>query len=244
MQEPEKLIVDGKRLDGRALDELRTMEAKVGIFKRADGSAMFRFGDTVAIAAVYGPRNLHPKFKQDPQKAILRCRYNMVPFSTPERSRPGPSRRSVEISKILTEALSQVIFFEEFPRTAIDVFVEILQADASTRCAALNAASLALADAGIPMQDLIASCSVGKIGGQIVLDLAGLEDNFGEVDIPIAIVPKGKRIVLLQVDGILNKQEFLKALDMAKIGLEKVYEKQKDALRSKYTATEIESESI
>ncbi len=234
MKEPEKLIVNGKRLDGRALDELRPMEAKVGIFKRADGSAMFRFGNTVAVAAVYGPRALHPKFMQDPQRAILRCRYNMAPFSTEERIRPGTSRRSVEISKIMTDALSQVIFFEEFPKTAIDVFVEILQADSSTRCAALNAASLALADAGIPMQDLIASCSVGKIDGQIVLDVGGIEDNFGDVDIPLAIVPKGRRIVLLQVDGILSRQEFLQALVLANVGLEKVYAKQKEALKGKY----------
>lgn len=234
MEEPEKLIVNGKRLDGRTIDELRPMEAKIGIFERADGSAMFRFGNTVAVAAVYGPRTLHPKFLQNPQKAILRCRYNMAPFSTDERIRPGTSRRSVEISKIMTDALSQVIFFEEFPKTAIDVFVEILQADSSTRCAALNAASLALADAGIPMQDMVASCSVGKIDGQIVLDVGGVEDNFGEADIPVAIVPRGNRVVLLQVDGILSKEEFLKAMEMAKAGLEKVYAKQKEALKNKY----------
>ena len=62
-----------KRSDGRKPDEMRPYEAKAGIIKRADGSAMFRMGNTVAYAAVYGPRNLYPKFMQDPQKGILRC---------------------------------------------------------------------------------------------------------------------------------------------------------------------------
>ena len=70
-----------KRVDGRKFDETREIEAKVGVIKRADGSAMFRIGKTVALAAVYGPRSLHPKFMQNPQKGILRCHYNMLPFS-------------------------------------------------------------------------------------------------------------------------------------------------------------------
>ncbi|NOZ82039.1 MAG: exosome complex exonuclease Rrp41 [Candidatus Micrarchaeota archaeon] len=231
---PEKLIIDGKRLDGRGIEEMREIEARIGVLKRADGSAFFRFGNTRALAAVYGPRQLHPKYLQDPKKALIRCKYNMAPFSSYERIRPGVSRRSIEISKILTEALSQVVFVEEFPRAAIDVFVEIIQADASTRCAALNAAALALADAGIPMKDLVSSCAAGKVDGEIILDVAGLEDNYGEVDMPVAMTPRDENIVLLQIDGILTKEEFEKALDLARKGCKKVYEAQKAALKEKY----------
>ena len=79
-----------KRLDGRAFDEMRPITAKVGIIKRADGSAMFRIGNTVAYAAVYGPRDLFPRFLQNPQHGMLRCRYNMMPFSSKgERVKPG-----------------------------------------------------------------------------------------------------------------------------------------------------------
>jgi exosome complex component RRP41 len=234
VKKPESLIVNGKRLDGRSLEEFRPMEAKIGIIRRADGSAYFRFGNTVAIAAVYGPRPIHPKHLQDPEKAIIRCRYNMAPFSTDERVRPGTSRRSVEISKIIGEAIGECVFVEEFPRTVIDVYIEILQADGTTRCTALNAASLALADAGVPMKDLIAACSVGKIDGQIVLDLNSIEDQYGEVDMPFAIIPKNEKVVLLQIDGILTKEEFYKCLELAKNGCLQVYEIQKKALRNKY----------
>ena len=83
------------RNDGRKLDELRPISAKVGVIKKADGSAYFKIGKTVAYAAVYGPRDLYPKFKQDPKRGILRCHYNMMPFSgTGERVRPGQNRRA------------------------------------------------------------------------------------------------------------------------------------------------------
>ncbi|TRZ55385.1 exosome complex exonuclease Rrp41 [archaeon] len=233
----EPLFKDGKRLDGRELDEMRPMEAKIGVVKRANGSAFFKFGKTSAIAAVYGPRDLYPKFKQDPQKAVIRCKYSMLPFSTDERIRPGTSRRSTEISKILGEALSNSVFLEEYPKTGIDVFIDIIQADASTRCAALNAASLALADAGVPMRDMISCCSVGKVDGRIVLDVAQLEDNFGEVDMPVAITDNGK-IVLLQIDGFLTKEEFGQALRLAEKGCAQIYEKQKEAIRKRYEGVE------
>ncbi|HIQ50284.1 MAG TPA: exosome complex exonuclease Rrp41 [Nanoarchaeota archaeon] len=231
---PEKLIIDGKRLDGRDLEEMREIEAKIGVISRADGSAMFRFGNTVAIAAVYGPRPMFPKHLQDPEKAVIQFRYNMAPFSCEERVRPGTSRRSVEISKVIREALAEAIWIEEFPRTVIDIYVEILQSDGSTRCAAINAASLALADAGVPLKDLICACSVGKVDGEIVLDVNGKEDNYGEVDMPVAMIPRGEKIVLLQMDGELTFEEFEKCIELAKKGCKKVYELQKEVIRKKY----------
>ena len=83
-----------KRPDGRKVKETRKIVAKVGIIPNADGSAMFAFGDTIAIAAVYGPRKMHPQHQQNPEKGTLRCEYNMLSFSVSERIRPGGNRRS------------------------------------------------------------------------------------------------------------------------------------------------------
>lgn len=240
---PEKMIINGKRLDGRELEEFRPITAEVGVLKRAEGSAIFKFGDTYTLAAVYGPKPMHPRHMQDPQKAVLRCRYSMAPFSTNERIRPGVSRRNVEISKVLNEALSNVIFFEDYPKTGIDVFVEILQADASTRCAGLNAASLALAEAGVPIKDLISSCSVGKVDDKIVLDVGGNEDQFGDVDMATATIGNEDKFVLLQMDGIVARGDFLKLIELAKKGCAEVYEKQKSAFKEKYKTGEIDVES-
>lgn len=229
-----KLIENGKRFDGRRLDELRPMKIEVGVLKRADGSCYIEWGKNKVLAAVYGPRECFPRFKQDPYKANITYRYNMAPFSVEERKRPGPDRRSVEISKVSKEAFEKILFLEYFPKTNIDVFVEILQADAGTRCAGLNAASVALADAGIPMKGLISSCAAGKVEDHIILDLCKEEDNCGQADLPIAILPKTKELLLMQLDGILTRQEFKQAFQLGIKGCLEIYEKQKQALKKRY----------
>src|SRR3989344_8977433 len=130
-----------KRSDGRKNNQLRPIIAKVGVVPNADGSALFAFGDTIAIAAVYGPRQLHPQHMQNPKTGILRCNYDLLSFSVYDRKKPGPSRRSNEISKVTEWALLPAVYLEAFPNTVIDVQIYILQADAGTRTAGINAAS-------------------------------------------------------------------------------------------------------
>lgn len=234
VEKPERLIVDGKRLDGRRPDELRPFLIKAGVLKRADGSAYMELGKNKVLAAVYGPKEMHPRHLQQSDVAVLRCRYNMAPFSVDERKRPGPDRRSIEISKVIREALEPVLFLHLYPRAVIDVFIEILQADAGTRTTGITAASVALADAGIPMRDLVTGISAGKVDGTVVLDLVKEEDQWGEADMPMAIIPRKKAITLLQMDGHFTPEEFRRALDLAFEGAEKLYEAQKKALKEKY----------
>lgn len=226
------------RIDGRKFNELRKIKIEVSALKKADGSAYIEMGQNKILAAVYGPRELHPRHLQDPLKATVRCKYNMASFSVSERKRPGPDRRSVEISKIISEALEHVIFTENFPRTAIDIFIEVLEANAGTRCAGLTAASVALADAGVPMKDLIPAVAVGKVDGNVVVDLCKEEDNNGEADLPIAMIPRTGEIVLMQMDGHLTNDEFENALNLGIDACKKIYEMQKDALRKKYKESE------
>ncbi|MEM5815021.1 MAG: exosome complex exonuclease Rrp41 [Candidatus Aenigmatarchaeota archaeon] len=235
-----ELIVNGKRIDGRMPDELREIEMKIGEIENADGSARVRFGNTEAIVAVYGPRSLFPKFLQESDNAIVRVIYSMAPFSVDERKNPAPDRRSIEISKITKEALSGAIFLEEFPRTVIDVYEYIIQADGSTRVTAINAASLALASAGIPMKDLISACSVGKVGNTLIVDLNGKEDNYSESDIAVAMMPSKGLITLLQMDGRLSKEEILELLKKAEENCKKIYEIQRKTLLEKFKVMEEE----
>ena len=224
-----------KRIDGRKFDEPRKMEAKIGVIPRADGSAMFKIGDTIAIVAVYGPRELHPKFLQNPEKGILRCNYDMASFSVPERKKPGPNRRSTEISMVTEKALLPVLDLNQFPNAVVDVFVEIVQANAGTRCAGITAASMALAHAGVPMRNLISAVSVGKVGDKIVIDLDKNEEDYedGATDIPVAMTGNHE-ITLLQLDGEVTKDELLKALELAKKGCSEIDKFQRKALKEFY----------
>ena len=228
------LFENGKRLDGRKPDELREIKIEAGVLHRAEGSCYLEWGGNKVIAAVYGPREAIPRHTQNPLRAIVNARYNMAAFSVEDRKRPGPDRRSREISKVISEALENVILLERFPRASIDVNIEVLDAEAGTRCAGLTAAAVALADAGIPMRDIPVSCAAGKIEDQIVLDLGKEEDNYGAADLPVAISPRTGEILLLQMDGHLTLDEFDKALDLAIKGCHIVLDIQKKALLEKY----------
>jgi exosome complex component RRP41 len=243
------IIMDyNKRLDGRDFDELRPMEAKAGVIKKADGSAYFRMGKTIAYAAVYGPREMFPKFLQNPKKGVLRCNYNMLPFSGAggDRVKPGPSRRSKEISAVTEKALSAVVDLGDSPNAVVDVYIELPQTDAGSRCCGINAAAIALADAGIPMRDIVAAVAVGHAGSRIVVDLdyeeehlpdylEGLDDK-DVADIPVAVVPSTGEISLLQMDGIVDKAVLFKALHKAREAAIKVNEVQRNALRERFIA--------
>ena len=232
-----------QRIDGRKFDETREIEAKVGVIKRADGSAMFKIGNTWAYAAVYGPRNLHPKFLQDPQKGILRCNYNMMPFSSSgERVRPGGSRRSKEISLVTEKALLPVLNLDEYPNSVVDVFIELPQTEAGSRCAGICAASMALADAGLEMRDLVCAVSFGKVDDKLLVDLDYSEESYKEgsvADIPIAMMPNSGKITLLQMDGEIKKEELMELIEKSKKVFMDIYEVQKKALKEKYHEVEL-----
>ena len=230
------LITSGtkKRPDGRAFDEMRPLKIEAGVLERADGSAYLEIRDNKVLAAVYGPRELHVRRLLKPNMAILRCRYNMAPFSVGDRKRPGPDRRSVEISKLTAEALNPSVFLEKFPRSTIDIFIEVLQAEGGTRCAGISAASVALADAGIPMRDMVAACAAGKSDGKVIMDLSEVEDKEGEADVPIAMMPRTGDITLLQMDGHLTSSEFEQAMDLAIKGCKTISEEQKNAIKNRY----------
>ncbi len=237
-----KKLIDenGKRTDGRTADELREVKITVGVVKNADGSAFIEFGKNKIVAAVYGPREVHPKHMALPDRCVLRCRYHMSPFSTDTRKNPAPSRREVEISKVMRESLEPALILEDYPRAAIDVFVEILQAYGGSRCAGITAASIALADAGINMRDIVSACAAGKIDDTIVLDINDTEDKEGVADMPVAYMPHLEQVTLLQLDGILTPEQFNECLDKAIVGCNAVYEIQRQALMQKYFGNETE----
>jgi len=232
---PERLIdKKGLRLDGRKPDELRLVKVQVGVISRADGSAYIEHGKNKILAGVYGPREVHPKHLALPDRTVLKCRYHMAPFSVQERKSPAPSRREIELSKVIRESLEPAIFMEYYPRTMIDIFIEVLQADGGTRCASITAAALALADSGIPMRDLVVACAAGKVDDTIVLDLMDTEDKLGSADVPVALMPNLNAITLLQMDGTLSTEEFESTVNLALEGCKQIYILQKEALRTKY----------
>ncbi len=224
-----------KRSDGRKMDELRETEAKVGIIPTADGSAMFRTGGTIAIAAVRGPRILHPQHMQNPRTGILRVNYGMMPFSVSDRIRPGPSRRAQEVSKVIEWALSEIIDLSEFKSNVVDLFIQIPQADAGTRVAGINAAAMALAHAGIPMKEMASAVAIGKLDKTLVVDVDKSEEDYkdgeGSTDIPMCFLSRSGKISLLQLDGKISPEELKQAVEMGRKACEEILKIQIKALK-------------
>ncbi|MDD3177949.1 MAG: exosome complex exonuclease Rrp41 [Candidatus ainarchaeum sp.] len=223
------------RLDNRQIDQLRPINIKLGVVKSADGSCYLEWGRNIVIATVHGPKPMFPKHLADSTKAVIDYRYRMAPFSVSDRKNPVPGKRDKEISLVSGFALEKAIDLEQFPNTVIDINSIILSADAGTRAAALTAASLACADAGLPMKGLVSAVASGRANGEFVLDLTkDEEDTFDAVDTAIGVLMPQNEIVLMQMDGFVNQKDWKKIISVGVKGAEKVYELQKKAILEKY----------
>lgn len=237
-----ELIIDGRRVDGRSPEELRNLRIEVGVIAEADGSSYVEWGGNKILCGVYGPRECIPRHDSSPYHSIVKCRYMMSPFaSLEEHSRSGPSRRSNELSKVIREVFENLVIAEKFPNTQIDVYIDVLQAEGGTRTASITAAAVALANAGIPMKDMVSAVAVGKAGNVLLVDLGKMEDNFGQSDMPVAISHRDKKILLLQMDGLLTKDEVVQMIDMVERSCDNVHNIQAEALRKFYERGEEES---
>ncbi len=235
MSEKPELIINGKRNDGRSSGDLRSIKIESNVIKNASGSAYIEWGKNKIIAAVYGPREALPKHTADPEKAVIKCRYSMAPFSSlEEHGRSGPNRRAIEISKVTKEVFENVVMLQDFPGSEISIYIEVLQSDGGTRAAGITAAAVAMASSGIPMTDLPYAVSAGKVGNEVILDLDKLEDNYSDADMPMAIAPIQNKILLLQMDGTLSREEIKRAVSMILKAGETISKLQIAALKKPY----------
>ena len=225
---------EGKRIDGREKDEMRETTMEADVLSEADGSAMVEVGNTRVIASVFGPQDLHPKHLIESDRAVIKMRYNMAPFSVDDRMSPGPNRRATEIGLVAKRALEPAIEMEKFPKTGIDISMEIIESDGGTRAAGITAASLALADAGMPMRGLVSATAAGVVDDTVVLDVIGKEDKEGNADIPIATINGGDEVTLLQMDGDLTKEQVDECISLAREGCADLDQMQREALRDVY----------
>ncbi|KAM3962173.1 LOW QUALITY PROTEIN: exosome complex component Ski6 [Aphomia sociella] len=221
MPGPDLLSSQGLRLDGRRPNELRRIRCKLGVFTQPDGSAYLEQGNTKVLAAVYGPHQA-AKSKLSTEGVVVNCQYSMATFSTGERkNRPRGDRKSQEMSMHLRQALTAAIKTELYPRSQIDIYVEVLQADGGAYCACVNAATLALTDAGVPLRAYACACSSSMAwrGGapEPLLDVGHVEEAAGVV-LTVAALPATGNIALLEMSHRLHMDYFDVVLSRAMQG--------------------------
>ena len=192
---------EGLRLDGRRPKETRRMRCVMTVLPAADGSATFEAGNTKVLAAAYGPREAPLRSDALHDRCVVKGEFSQAAFSSDQRRRRGKGdRRSLELGRVITRALETCIMTELMPRSQIDINVVVLQSDGGVRAAAMNACVLALADAGVPLRDTMASCSAGYLDGTCILDINHLEESGGGPEIHVASLVNLDKIVLVQSD--------------------------------------------
>jgi len=236
----------GKRLDGRAFDEIRPITIEVGVLPRAHGSAVFTRGETQAlVTATLGTAEDQQKIENvdGEQWKRFMLHYNFPPFSVGEvQFLRGPGRREIGHGALAERALAPVVPAEEkFPYT-VRVVSDILESNGSSSMASVCGGSLAMMDAGVPLSSPVAGVAMGLIMDEqtgkyaVLSDIAGAEDHYGDMDFKVAGTATG--ITALQMDikvSGITTEIMRKALDQARTGRLFILEKMEATLSTPRT---------
>ncbi|OZJ05691.1 hypothetical protein BZG36_01419 [Bifiguratus adelaidae] len=219
MSRLELISPEGLRIDGRRPNELRKLTAKVNVLSQADGSAYLEQGNTKVLAAVYGPGEPRQRSKVVHDRSFISVEFNIAPFSAGERrKRTKGDKRSLELAYTIKETFEAVVITTQFPRSQINIYLQVLQADGGTLPACINASTLALVNAGIPMLDYVCACSAGSIEKTPILDINYVEESSDSPDVTVAYLPKVGKVALLQMEARLHIDVFEKVVALGTDG--------------------------
>ncbi|AGL01611.1 ribonuclease PH [Desulfoscipio gibsoniae] len=236
------------RVDGRKNSDMRSVKITRNINKHAEGSVLIEVGDTKVICTATVEERLPSWRKMEGKGGWLTAEYGMLPRSTGQRMMRDAMRgrqngRSLEIQRLIGRALRSVTDLQALGDYTVTLDCDVIQADGGTRTASITGAFVALADAmhnlvlkgkleKMPLRDLVAATSVGRVNGELVLDLCYSEDSTAEVDMNIVMTGSG-RFVEIQGTGeeaSFSRDETSQLLDLAELGIRQLVEYQKSIL--------------
>jgi polyribonucleotide nucleotidyltransferase len=235
-----EIFESGHRLDGRRFDEVRSITCEVGVLPRTHGSALFTRGETQALVTVTLGTSEDSQIIDTVQEAEYRKRfmlhYNFPPFSVGEvKFLRGPGRREIGHGVLAERSLREMLPAEEaFPYT-IRIVSDILESNGSSSMATVCGGTLALMDAGVPIKSPVAGVAMGLVMDgdrhQVLTDIAGEEDHYGDMDFKVAGTRTG--ITALQMDikvGGLTPDLMAGALEQARVGRLHILDRMLEAL--------------
>ncbi|KAJ2956921.1 hypothetical protein NQZ79_g7283 [Umbelopsis isabellina] len=244
--EKNKEIFDtaGKRLDGRSIEDIRPIFMKTGLITQANGSTYMEFGNAKVVCAVYGPRQMKkPSFTG---KGVLNCEIKFATFSCKKRRAYQRDAQEKEFSQILVQALTPAVRLDLLPKSSIDVYVNVLENDgtSSSLAAAISAASVALADAGIEMYDQVAASTIvstyknqdgvqrsfladrfrqAYVQDKIILDPSAIEEENEQGSLIVSFMPSLNEITHILHNGNTESAIAAKAIEQCTDACSKIY---------------------
>lgn len=229
----EVISPEGFRMDGRRPEELRRMSCELGQGTRSDGSALFIQGNTKVIASIYGPVECTRRADALHDRCVINCEYTVASFATSERRRfQKGDRRSKELGLLITQTFESAILTHLYPRSQINIFLQVICDDGGALPCAINAASLALISAGIPMREFVCACSLGFVNSTPLLDLNFMERSSSGPLMYMATYPQSETVTLLQMEGKLQLEHYEAVMELGKEGCKKIYEVLKEQVKA------------
>ncbi len=237
-----------KRSDGREFKALRPVKITRNYLKHAEGSVLIQIGDTKVICTASVEERV-PPFLRNTGKGWVTAEYSMLPRSTNTRTprdKSGGGGRAFEIQRLIGRSLRSITNLNVFGERTIWIDCDVIQADGGTRTASITGAYVALVDAfrkmvrngmieNIPVKDSVAAISVGKVEGEVLLDLNYEEDSKAEVDMNVVMTGGGKFVEIQGTaeGGVFTKKEADELMKVAQNGIRALTRIQKKSLEGK-----------
>ncbi len=239
-----------KRSDGRSFKALRPVKITRNYLKHAEGSVLIQIGDTKVICSASVEERV-PPFLRNTGKGWVTAEYSMLPRSTHTRTSRDSltgrgNGRALEIQRLIGRSLRAVTDLNGFGERTIWIDCDVIQADGGTRTASITGAYVALVDAfrkmvkngmieEVPIKDSVAAISVGKVDGEVLLDLDYEEDSKAEVDMNVVMTGGGKFVEIQGTaeGGAFTKKEMDKLMKIAQSGIKILTRIQKKSLEGK-----------
>ncbi|KZO96557.1 ribosomal protein S5 domain 2-like protein [Calocera viscosa TUFC12733] len=214
----EPLNAGNLRSDGRRPLELRSFSAQLTTHPSADGSASVSHGLTQVTACVYGPREAKNRGQTMHDRALVNVEVSVAPWAGEmRRQRARGDKRTLEFAASIKATFEPVIQTTLYPRSEIHIHIHVLQLDGGLLQASINATTLALIDAGIPMLDYVSSLSAGLYLTTAMLDLTSIEES----DLPsvtVAVLPRSGKVTLVSMETRLHVDRFEEMFKLAMEG--------------------------
>ena len=220
---------EGLRIDGRRPNELRNFSSSLSVLPQADGSAEFSLGNTKIIASIFGPKDSYSSPSSSSstilahERGSIVTRVHSAAFSSTSGDKKRGDKRIQEWSDSITTVFSSAIQLELFPRSQIEIFVEVLSADGGVLPACINAVTLALVDAAIPMKDYVVSLSCAYLQEQVLLDANRTEERAGGY-LTLAMLPRSEMLVGTFSEPKFPQERFGAMADMIESGCKQVFQ--------------------
>ncbi|GAO50159.1 hypothetical protein G7K_4293-t1 [Saitoella complicata NRRL Y-17804] len=220
----ETLSPEGLRLDGRRWNELRSFTSRISLLPDADGSSYIEHGNTKVLCAVRGPREPLQRGTAHPEKAIITVDLSVPAFSTTDRKkRSRTDKRLQEWSMLVEDVFSGGVLVGLTPRSEISVSLQVLSQDGGMLADCVNAVTLAIVDAGIPISNYICACTAGSYDNEPLLDLNNVEEN-DMAYCTVATQGATEDVALLQMETRLHQDKFENMFSVAIAGCAQIKE--------------------